>query len=399
MDVAPIRHTPLESTTMPIDWLPRTGFGEEHDMFRRTARRFFQDEIAPHAEEWAAQGQVSRDAWLAAGRTGLLCMAVPEEYGGPGVDDFRFNAVVNEEQAGVGASGPGFSVHTDINLPYFLAYGSGVQKKTYLPRMVSGECITAIAMSEPGTGSDLSNIQTKAVRDGDDYIINGAKTFISNGQMADLVITVVRTGPDPHKGLSLILVDAGTPGFERGRNLDKVGMPAQDTSELFFSDCRVSAENLLGEEGQGFVYLVGNLPQERLSIAVTAVAAAKRAVEITHEYVTDRTAFGRPVGSFQNSRFLLAELRTLVEIAHTFIDRCLDEHAQGSLSVEHAAMAKWWTTEVQVKVIDRCVQLHGGYGFMNEYPIARAYVDSRAQTIYGGTTEIMKEIIGRSMGL
>jgi alkylation response protein AidB-like acyl-CoA dehydrogenase len=384
---------------MPITWLPRTGVTEEHTMFRQTARRFFEAEIAPHNEAWAAAGQVSREAWLKAGETGLLCMAAPEEFGGAGVPDFRYNAIVNEEQIRVGASGPGFSVHTDINLPYILSYASDAQKKTYLPKMVSGECITAIAMSEPGTGSDLSGIQTKAVRDGDDYVITGAKTFISNGQMADVVITVVRTSDDPHKGLSLLLVDAGTPGFERGRNLDKVGMKAQDTSELFFTDCRVPATNLLGEEGAGFFYLVGNLPQERLSIAVNAVAAAEAAFEMTHEYVTTRTAFGRAIGSFQNSRFVMAELRTEIELARAFIDRCLDEHAEGALSIEHAAMAKWWTTEMQLKVIDRCLQLHGGYGFMTEYPIARAFVDSRAQTIYGGTTEIMKEIVGRSMGL
>jgi alkylation response protein AidB-like acyl-CoA dehydrogenase len=384
---------------MSIAWLPRTGFTEDHQLFRETARRFFEAEVAPHSERWAEAGQVSREVWLKAGETGLLCMAVPEEHGGAGVDDFRYNAVVNEEQIRVGASGPGFSVHTDINLPYLLAYGSDAQKKTYLPRMVSGECITAIAMSEPGTGSDLSNIQTKARRDGDSWVIDGSKTFISNGQMADLVIVVVRTGEDPHKGLSLILVEAGTPGFERGRNLDKIGMKAQDTSELFFSDCRVPADNLLGEEGAGFLYLVGNLPQERLSIATNAVAAAERAFEMTHEYITTRKAFGKPIGSFQNSRFVMAELRTEIELARTFIDRCLDLHAEGQLSIEHAAMAKFWTTEMQLKVIDRCLQLHGGYGFMAEYPIARAFVDSRAQTIYGGTTEIMKEIVGRSMGL
>jgi alkylation response protein AidB-like acyl-CoA dehydrogenase len=382
-----------------IAWLPRRGHTDEHAMFRDTARRFMQAEVAPHGEEWEAAGMVSREVWRKAGETGLLCMAVPEEHGGAGVDDFRYNAIVNEEQVRVGASGPGFAVHTDINLPYLLRYGSDAQKKTYLPKMVSGECITAIAMSEPGTGSDLSGIQTRARRDGDHYVVDGAKTFISNGQLADLVIVVVRTGEDPHRGLSLLLVDAGTPGFTRGRNLDKVGMKAQDTSELFFSECRVPADNLLGEEGSGFPSLVGNLPQERLSIAVTAVAAAEAAIEQTHAYITSRTAFGKPIGSFQHSRFVMAELRTRVEVARTFIDRCLDEHAAGELSVEHAAMAKWWTTELQLEVIDRCLQLHGGYGFMREYPIARAFVDSRAQTIYGGTTEIMKEIVGRSMGL
>ncbi|MGI9015507.1 MAG: acyl-CoA dehydrogenase family protein [Euzebya sp.] len=379
--------------------MPRTGFTDEHDMFRHTVRRFMQAEVQPHNDQWDADGQVSREVWLKAGETGLLCMAAPEEYGGAGVEDFRYNAIINEEQVRVGASGPGFAIHTDINLPYFLSYASDVQKKTYLPKMISGECITAVAMSEPGTGSDLSNIQTKAVRDGEDYVVNGSKIFISNGQMADVVITVVRTGEDPHKGLSLLLIDGDTPGFQRGRNLDKMGMKGQDTSELFFTDCRVPAHNLLGEEGMGFAYLVGNLPQERLSITTSAVAAAEVTLEMTHEYVTTRKAFGRAIGSFQNSRFLMAELRTEVELARTFLDRCLDEHAEGNLSIEHAAMAKWWTTEMQLRVIDRCLQLHGGYGFMNEYPIARAYVNSRAQTIYGGTTEIMKEIIGRSMGL
>jgi alkylation response protein AidB-like acyl-CoA dehydrogenase len=384
---------------MTVTWMPRTGFTDEHEMFRQTARRFMETEVAPFNEQWARDGQVSREVWLKAGETGLLCMAAPEEYGGAGVDDFRYNAIVNEEQVRVGSSGPGFAVHTDINLPYFVEYGSDAQKKTYIPKLVSGECISAIAMSEPGTGSDLSNIQTRAVRDGDDYVVNGSKIFISNGQMADVVITVVRTSEDPHAGLSLLLIDAGTPGFERGRNLDKIGMKAQDTSELFFDDCRVPAENLLGEEGKGFFYLVGNLPQERLSIAATAVAAAQKSLEMTHDYVTTRKAFNKPIGTFQNSRFLMAEMKTEIEIARIFIDRCLEEHATGELSIEHAAMAKWWTTELQTKVIDRCLQLHGGYGYMTEYGIAQAWIDSRAQTIYGGTTEIMKEIIGRSMGL
>ena len=265
--------------------------------------------------------------------------------------------------------------------------------------MVSGDLVCAIAMTEPGTGSDLSGIATRAVRDGDHYVVDGSKTFISNGQLADLVITVVRTGDHPHQGLSLLMVEADTPGFSRGRNLDKLGMRAQDTSELHFASCRVPVANLLGEEGAGFGYLVENLPQERLAIAVTAVAAAETVLEHTLAYVKERTAFGRPIGSFQHSRFTLAELQTEVEIARVFVDRCISEHVAGGLSIEHAAMAKWWTTELQLKVVDRCLQLHGGYGYMREYPIARAYADSRVQTIYGGTTEIMKEIIGRSMGL
>ncbi len=384
---------------MSIAWLARTGMTEEHHHFQQMVRRFMEKEVAPHTEEWEAAGQVSRDLWLAAGEAGLLCMAAPEEYGGTGVDDFRFNAIVNEEQVRVGSSGPGFAVHTDINLPYIMRYADEDQKARYLPKMVSGECITAIAMTEPNTGSDLSGIRTSAVRDGDEYVVNGGKTFISNGQMADMVITVVRTSDDPHKGLSILLIDADTPGFTRGRNLDKIGMKAQDTSELFFEDCRVPATQLLGEEGMGFLYLVGNLPQERLSIAATAVSAAEAVFVETHEYVTSRQAFGRNVGSFQNSRFLMAEMRTKIELGRVFIDRCLDLHTAGELSVEHAAMAKWWTTEMQLHVIDRCLQLHGGYGYMTEYPVARAYVNSRVQTIYGGTTEIMKEIIGRSMGL
>ena len=385
--------------TATINWMTRTGLTEEHEHFQQLARRFMEKEVQPHNDEWAEAGQVSREVWRAAGEAGLLCMAVPEAYGGAGIDDFRFNAIVNEEQVRVGSTGPGFSVHTDINLPYFLRYANDDQKARYLPGMVSGEIITAIAMSEPGTGSDLSGIRTSARRDGDDFVVNGAKTFISNGQMADVVITVVRTRDDPHKGLSLLLIDAGTPGFERGRNLDKIGMKAQDTSELFFDECRVPASQLMGEEGMAFMYLVGNLPQERLSIAVTAVAAAGAVLEDTLDYITTRKAFGRNIGSFQNSRFVMAELRTKVEAARVFVDRCLDEHQTGSLSIEHAAMAKWWTTEMQLHVIDRCLQLHGGYGFMTEYPISQAYINSRAQTIYGGTTEIMKEIIGRSMGL
>jgi alkylation response protein AidB-like acyl-CoA dehydrogenase len=379
--------------------LKRTIFTEEHDLYRAAAREFFEKEVEPFHDDWEAAGSVPRELWEHAGAQGHLAHTVPEEFGGPGVDDFRFPAILTEEQGRVLASGPGFGVHSDIVVPYLTSIASEAQKHHWLPGMVAGTTIGAIAMTEPGTGSDLAGIRTKAVKDGDDYILNGTKTFITNGQLADLVIVVARTSDDPHRGLSLLVVERGMEGFERGRNLDKIGLKAQDTSELFFNDVRVPAANLLGQEGAGFFYLVQNLPQERLIIAVMAVAAVKRAFEITMEYVKERTAFGRPIGSFQNSRFTMAEIATELEIAQVFLDRCIVELNEGRLTADVAAMAKWWTTELQVKVMDRCLQLHGGYGYMKEYPISRMFADSRVQTIYGGTTEIMKELIGRSLGL
>jgi alkylation response protein AidB-like acyl-CoA dehydrogenase len=383
--------------------MERTLFEEEHELFRSSFRQFVDKELVPHHLEWEQAGIVDRGVFAAAGAHGFLGMAVPEEYGGGGTPDFRYNLVVGEEvqRAGVAGAGLGITLHNDICLPYFLRYANEAQRSRWLPGIASGSLITAIAMTEPGIGSDLASMATTAVRDGSDYIVNGAKTFITNGINADLVITAVKTDPsERHRGMSLIVIERGTDGFERGRNLDKLGMHSQDTAELFFTDARVPVANLLGPaEGQGFYQLVANLPQERLSIAGAGVAAARYALDLTLAYVKERTAFGQPVGTFQHSRFALAELATEIEIGQTFIDRCVLALNAGTLTAEEAAMAKWWCTELQKRAVDRGVQLHGGYGYMNEYPIARAYADARVTTIYGGTTEIMKEIIGRSLGL
>jgi alkylation response protein AidB-like acyl-CoA dehydrogenase len=375
-------------------------FEADHDAFRETVRAFCDKEVVPHHDAWEEAGIVPRELWTAAGRAGLLGFMMPEEYGGGGVRDFRFNAVVVEELTRARASGVGFGIHTDINSAYLLDYATDEQKARWLPGFCSGETITAIAMTEPGAGSDLQGIQTTARRDGDHYVLNGQKTFISNGILADLVIVVAKTDPAAGaQGISLLVVERGMPGFDRGRNLDKIGLKAQDTAELFFDNVKVPIENLLGEEGKGFIYLMEKLPQERLAIAVVAAAACENLLASTLEYVKDRKAFGRPIGSFQNSRFVLAELATETTIARVFVDRCIQELNAGTLTVAEAAMAKWWTTELQKKVVDRCLQLYGGYGFMTEYPIAKAYLDTRIQTIYGGTTEIMKEIVGRSLGI
>ncbi|MCP4362894.1 MAG: acyl-CoA dehydrogenase [Chloroflexi bacterium] len=379
--------------------MKRTLFTEEHLMFQDSARRFVENEIAPFHEQWEKEGIVPRELWLQAGELGFLAMDVPEAYGGLGLEDFRYNVILTEALTRAGASGVGFGLHNDIALPYFLAYGTEGQKQHWLPKFVSGEWITAIAMSEPNTGSDLAGVQTTAILHGDHYLLNGQKTFITNGINSDMVIVVVKTDPDSrHGGVSLLVVERGMEGFERGRNLEKIGLKAQDTAELFFHNVKVPAENLLGQEGQGFYQLMIQLPQERLSIAVIAVAACETMLEMTMQYCQERTAFGRPIGKFQNSRFKLAEMKTEIEIARVFVDRCIEVLNEGELSAAEAAMAKWWTTEMQKRVVDECLQLHGGYGYMMEYPIAKAYLDSRVQTIYGGTTEIMKEIIGRSMG-
>ena len=377
----------------------RTIFDDDHELYRQATREFISREITPHHEQWEIDGVVSRDSWLAAGAGGHLCHSVAEEYGGAGVADFRFPVILIEELANGLASGPGFYIHSEMVVPYVEEHGSAEQKKRWLPGCVDGSLITAVAMTEPGTGSDLSGIATKAVRDGDSYVLNGAKTFISNGQLADLVIDVARTTDDPHRGLTLLAVEADMEGFERGKNLDKIGLKAQDTSELFFTDVRVPVENRIGEEGAGFFYLMSGLERERMAIAVGAVATAEKAFEFTMDYVKERTAFGRPIGKFQNSRFIMAEVATQLEVARVFIDHCIMELVAGRLTPDVAAMAKWWCTELQLDVIDRGLQLHGGYGYMTEYPIARMYADSRAQTIYGGTTEIMKELIGRGLGL
>jgi len=372
---------------------------EDQLLFQEAVRAFMKKKVQPHYEQWEKDGQVGRDIWLKAGTQGILCPDFPEEYGGLGLTDYRYNAIIAEEMAYIGASGPGFTVHNDVIAPYFAKYCNTHQKQKYMPKLISGQCISAIAMSEPGTGSDLQSIRTTAIRSGDHYIVNGSKIFISNGILCDVVILVVKTDPHAaHKGFSLLLVDANSKGFSRGQNLDKIGMKGQDTAELFFEDVNVPVENLLGEEGRGFYYLMNNLPQERLSIAVSGLAAAEAALEWTVQYCQDRKAFGKPIGSFQNSRFKLAEMKTELMIGRSFVDECILELTEESLSPEKAAMAKYWITDLQWKVIDQCLQLHGGYGYMNEYKIARAFRDARAQRIYGGTNEIMKEIIGRSMG-
>ena len=380
----------------------RTIFTEEHMLFRDAFRHFVEKEMVPYNEQWEKDGMVSRELWLKAGQQGFLGMSVPEKYGGAGVDDFKYSVIIAEEtgRAGVSSVGQGIGLHNDIVLPYFLAYTNEEQKRRWLPGMCSGELITAIAMTEPDTGSDLAAVRSTAIRQGDYYLFNGQKTFITNGILSDVVIVVAKTNPElRHKGISLLVVERGMDGFKRGRKLEKMGLKAQDTAELYFEDVRVPVTNLLGEEGRGFYYLMRQLAQERLSVAIVAVAACERALEITLEYCKERTAFGQSIGSFQNSRFKLAEMKTETEIARVYVDRCIEELNAGDLSPESAAMAKWWTSELQKRVVDQCVQLHGGYGYMLEYPIARMYLDARVQSIYAGTNEIMKEIIGRSMGV
>jgi len=354
----------------------RTLFEDDHDLFRDSFRQFVEKEIVPHHERWEQEGVVDRELFAKAGASGFLGMEVPEDLGGGGVKDFRYNLVISEEvqRSGTGGAGLGITLHNDICMPYFLHLTNDEQKQRWLPGICSGELITAVAMTEPGIGSDLASMTTTAIRDGDDYIVNGSKTFITNGINADLVITAVKTDPSlRHKGMSLVILERGMDGFERGRNLDKVGLHSQDTAELFFTDVRVPAANLLGEaEGQGFLHLVHNLPQERLSIAAAGVAAARAAFDWTLEYCKERQAFGQPIGSFQNSRFTLAEMKTEIEIGQAFIDQCVLALNAGELTAEEASMAKWWCTELQGKVIDAGVQLHGGYGYMTEYPIARA---------------------------
>jgi alkylation response protein AidB-like acyl-CoA dehydrogenase len=379
----------------------RTHFDDEHLLFRDSISAFVANEMVPYAEEWDQAGIVSRELWLEAGKHGFLAHAAPEEYGGAGADDFRYNQILTESlcTAGVFAAGTGITLHNDVSMPYFIHHTNDEQKQRWLPGMVSGELITAIAMTEPGIGSDLASMSTSAIRDGDDYIVNGSKTFITNGILSDLVIVAAKTDPsEKHRGISLLVLERGMDGFERGRNLDKIGLHAQDTAELFFNDVRVPAANLIGEEGQGFFHLVDKLPQERLGIAASSMGHARASLAWTVEYCREREAFGQPIGSFQNSRFRLAEMHTEIEIGTSFVDRCVMALNEGTLDAETAAMAKWWTTELQKRVNDTCLQLHGGYGYMLEYPIARAFQDGRVATIYGGTTEIMKEVIGRSMG-
>ncbi len=377
--------------------VPRTLFSEEHEMFRDAARRFIEKEVVPYHAQWEQDGIVDRDLWHKAGEQGLLCCTVPEEYGGPG-GDFLHSAIVNEEMARVGATGPAFALHSDIIVPYLMAYGSEDQKREWLPKVVSGETVMAIGMTEPAAGSDLQGIKTRADRDGNHFVINGQKVFISNGTIADLYILACKTDPNEGaKGISLILVEGDRDGFKRGRNLEKIGCKAQDTSELFFEDVRVPITNLLGQEGRGFAQLMQQLSQERLVVAIRCATAIEAALEETLRYTTERQAFGRRLADFQNTRFKLAEVKTEALVTRAFIDQCLALHVKGELSAELAAAAKLHSTEVLNRVVDECLQLHGGYGYMWEFPIARAWADARMSRIAGGSSEIMKEIISRDL--
>jgi alkylation response protein AidB-like acyl-CoA dehydrogenase len=380
----------------------RTIFDDDHQAFRESFAAFVAKEATPHYLEWEAAGIAPRELYLAAGQYGFLGMAIPEQYGGGGTNDFRFNAIISEEfaAAGVGGAGLGLTLHNDITTPYFIEYCTDEQADRWLPGIASGDLITAVAMTEPGTGSDLAGIATTAARDGDEYVVNGSKTFITNGINSDLVIVAAKTDPtERHSGLSLLVVERGMEGFERGRNLDKIGMHSQDTAELFFNDVRVPVSNRLAEEGKGFNYLSANLAQERLSIAVAGVAAARAALTWTLEYVGERTAFGKTIGTFQNTKFVLAEVATEVDVAQAYVDQCILALNAGTLTPTQAAQAKYWCTDLQNTATDRCLQLFGGYGYMSEYPIARAYVDARVTSIYGGTNEVMKTIIAKSLGL
>jgi alkylation response protein AidB-like acyl-CoA dehydrogenase len=379
----------------------RLKYTSEHHQFRELVRDFVQQTVVPSHEIWERNGQWDRSLFIEAGKLGLLGFSVPEHLGGPGVNDFRYNAVVIDElqRAGAAAEAIAFTLQNDVVLPYLTDLTTPEQQQRWLPGVVTGETVLGIAMTEPGTGSDLAGIRTTAVRDGDHYVVNRAKTFISNGQTGDLFVIAVRTSPDRHKGLSLLVADADTPGFHRGRNLEKIGLHAQDTSELTFTDMRVPLDNLLEQEGMGFYHLVKNLPQERLALGVGAVAAAEGILAETLEYVRGRKAFGAAIASFQNSQFVLAELATELDIARTYLEDCLAEHLTGELTAARAARLKWWTTDLQVRTADRCLQLHGGYGYMREYSVSRAFVDARIQTIYGGTNEIMKTIIAKDLGI
>lgn len=375
-------------------------FTPEHDSFRATARAFFQKECVPHAAEWEAAGMANREIWKKAGEVGLLGWEVPEEFGGSGIRDFRYNAILAEELVASGTNGAGFAVNNDILMPYMTDLTTDEQKKRWLPGMVDGSIIGAIAISEPGAGSDVKGVRTSAVRDGEDWILNGSKTFISNGQLANLVVVVCKTDPSAgHKGISLLVVEEGMEGFSRGRKLDKIGSRAADTSELFFDNVRVPGNNVLGELGRGFYNLMRNIPSERLGIAVHGVARAQRAFEVTLDYVKTREAFGTPIGSFQANRFYMAEMKTKLDIAQVYLDRCIEDLVAGELTAEDAAEAKLWITETEWEILDRCLQLHGGYGYTNEYEIAKLWRDGRVQRVYGGTNEIMKDIVGRSLGL
>ena len=379
--------------------IPRTLFSPEHETFRDSARRFMQEEVKPHDEKWQEQGYVDREVWLKAGANGFLCMSMPEQYGGAGADRL-YSMVLIEEQARANNSSLGWGLHSEIVAPYLLNYGSEPLKQACLPKMASGEAIGAIAMSEPGAGSDLQSVKTTAIRKGDRYVVNGSKTFITNGWNADLVIVVAKTDPAKGaKGTSLLVVDTSMPGFSKGKRLKKMGLKGQDTAELFFDNVEVPVENLLGAENNGFIYLMQELPWERMQIAIAAAAKSEAALRWTIDYVNERKAFGRTVASFQNTRFKLAEAATEVQVMRVFVDRCMELLLAKKLDTATASMAKYWATDIEGKVLDECLQLHGGYGYMWEFPISQAYVDARVGRIYGGTNEIMKEVISRSLGL
>ena len=382
--------------------MKRTLYDDDHELFRESVRGFIQSEIVPNHEDWERAGKVDKAMFRNAGAQGLLGMAVPERHGGAGVDDFRFNAVISEEVMGAGVFGSGMCItlHNDVCLPYFLALADERQMQRWAPGLVDGSLMAAIAMTEPGAGSDLAGITTSAIRDGDAYVVNGSKTFITNGINSDVVITAVKTDPSKrHAGVSLLVIEDGMQGFTRGRNLDKIGLHAQDTAELFFDDVHVPIENLLGEEGKGFYHLVQNLPQERLSLAIGSIAHANTAFGWALTYVKERRAFGAPIGTNQVIKHRMAEMRTELDIAQNYLDTQIVRLNESALSAEDAAKAKWWCSELEKRVVDSCLQFFGGWGYMEEYPIARAYRDARVQTIYGGTTEIMKEIIGKGLGL
>ena len=373
---------------------------EELIMFQNSMREFLKHEVVPNHEEWEKDGHVPKDIWLKAGENNFLGIDVPEKYGGSGIDDFRYNSVVIEEVWRAGTTCLTFSVTNDLVIPYLLRYANDEQKERWFPKLCSGETISALAMTEPSAGSDFAAIRTTAKLDGNHYILNGQKTFITNGVTSDLVIVACKTNPDAgHKGMSLLILERGMEGIERGKEFKKIGLKGQDTAELFFTDVKVPKENLLGQENQGFYYMMKNLPQERMSIAVSALAAIETVLDYTIEYCKERKAFGQPIGNFQNSRFKLAEMKTEAEIGRIYIDDCIKKLNEKKLTPEQGAMAKWWASDLQVRVADQCLQLHGGYGYILEYPIARAFVDARIQPIWGGTNEIMKEIIGRSLGL
>lgn len=381
--------------------MKRMIFDEDHESFRQSAREFVERELAPRAEEMIREHTIPRDIWEKAGEQGFFGLCIPEEYGGAGIDDYRFNAVFGEECAKfTNAASSCFGIHADITAPYLVHLGTEEQKKRWLPDVAAGKKIMSIGMTEPSGGSDLANLKTTAVRDGDEWVINGSKTFITNGYQCDLAVVAVRTDPTKGaKGISLFVLEAGTEGFSKGNKLDKVGQEEADTSELFFENVRVTDDNLLGPEGMGFIEMMKHLPQERLGNAVANLANARQILEETIEYTKERKAFGMPVGSFQHNKFKIAEMVTKVEVTQAYIDQCIVAHSEGKLSAVDAAKAKWWAAEIQCAVLDECVQLHGGYGFMNEYRVARAWRDARVHKIWAGTNEIMKELIGRDLGL